>query len=197
MIVKGKMSLSRVAVSLYKFNIERIKCEGKQMITPICEMLTKGENHLVFGHSPQTLTTRVVRMLYPRNMKYIRNKLRCDYNVCTLNESRKERYWKIESMHVGVKLLDQHEWTSDRDVTQWLPSPIVNDSGKVSVDEVPQNDSAFRMNTLSRKVLWEVLLGILITKSNMRRSRIRRRWCPRMKRVLGRSGFTLRCHRHD
>ena len=94
-----------------------------------------------------------LRMLYPQNMKHIHNKLRCDYNACTSNASRKERYWKIETMHVGVKLLDQHGQTSDRDVTQWLPSPTVNDSGKVSVDEVRQNDSAFRMNTSSRKVL--------------------------------------------
>ena len=59
-------------------------------ITPICETLTESGNHLVFGHSPQTLTIGVVRMLYPRNMKHIRNKLRCDYNARTLNASRKE-----------------------------------------------------------------------------------------------------------
>ena len=64
----------------------------KLTITLICGMLTKSGNHLVFGHSPQTLTTRVVKMLYPRNIKHIRNKLRCDYNVHTLNASRKERY---------------------------------------------------------------------------------------------------------
>ena len=59
---------------------------------PIYETPTEGGNHLVFGHSPQTLTTGVVRMLYPRNMKYIRNKLRCDYNARTSNASRKKRY---------------------------------------------------------------------------------------------------------
>ena len=148
-------------------------------------MLTEGGNHLVFGHSPQTLTTGVVRMLYPWNIKHIHNKLQCDYNARTLNASRKERYWKIKSMHVGVKLLDQHGQTSDRDVTPWLPSPIVNDSGKVSVSEVRQIDSGFQMNTSSRKVLREVLSGILITKPNMRRSRIRRRRCPRMQRGFG------------
>ena len=138
-----------------------------------------------------------LRMLYPQNMKHIHNKLRCDYNACTSNASRKERYWKIETMHVGVKILDQHGRTSDWDITQWLPSPTVNDSRKVSVSEVRQNDSAFRMNTSSRKVLREVLSGILITELNMRRSRIRRRRCRRTQRVLGRSCLTPRCHRQD
>ena len=59
-------------------------------------------------------------MIYPQNMKHIRNKLQCDYNACTSKTSRKERYWKIESMHVGVKLLDQHEWTSDSHPWLWM-----------------------------------------------------------------------------
>ena len=125
----------------------------KLTITLICGTLTEGRNHLVIGHNPQTLTTGVVMMLYPWNMKHICNKLQCDYNARTLNASRKERYWKIESMHVEIKLLDQHGWTSDRDVTQWLPSPTMKNNGKVSVGEIHQNDSAFRMNTSSRKVL--------------------------------------------
>ena len=139
-VAKGKMSLSRVAISLYTSKIERMKCEGKSIvrcsnkesknraqgfvivivregvqdksyhhvyesrtfskgltwckltITPICGTLIESGNHLVFGHSPQTLITGIVRMLYPWNMKYIRNKLRCDYNARTSNASRKERY---------------------------------------------------------------------------------------------------------
>ena len=121
-IAKGKMSLSQVAVSLYTSKIEIIKCKGKSIvrcsnkvskshhhvyesrtfskgltwckltITPIYETLTKSENHLVFGHSPQTLTIGVVRMLYLRNMKHIYNKLQCDYNARISNASRKERY---------------------------------------------------------------------------------------------------------
>ena len=122
MIAEGKLSLSWVAVSLYTSKIEIIKCKGKSIvrcsnkvskshhhvqesrtfskgltwckltITPICETLTKSENHLVFGHSPQTLIIGVVRMLHLRNMKHICNKLQCDYNACTSNVSRKERY---------------------------------------------------------------------------------------------------------
>ena len=56
-------------------------------------------------------------------------------------------------MHVGVKLLDQHGWTRDQDVTQLLPNPAMNDIKKVSVGEDLQNDLAFRMNASSRKVL--------------------------------------------
>ena len=51
------------------------------------------------------------------------------------------------------------------------------------------------MNTSSRKILREVLTGPLITDPNRRKGRIRRRSrCPRMKRVLGRSRLTFRCH---
>jgi len=32
-IVEGKMSLSRIAVSLYTFIIERIKCEGESIVS--------------------------------------------------------------------------------------------------------------------------------------------------------------------
>ena len=152
---------------------------------------------LIPGHSPQTLTTRIVRKLYPRDPKHIRNQLRCDRDACTLDASEKERYWTIYPVHVGVKFLDQHERTCDQDVTQWLPFPTINDSGKVSVGEVRQYDLAFRMNTSFRKVLQECLMGIIITEPKRERGRIRRRRGTGMKRVLGWSGFTLRCHRHD
>ena len=100
-------------------------------------------------------------------------------------------------MHVGVKLLDKYERTSDQDVTQWLPSPTVNDRGKVSVGKVLQNNLAFRMNASSREVFWNCLKGIIITELNMRRWRIRRWRSIRTKRVPSWSGFTIRCHRHD
>ena len=44
----------------------------------------------------------------------------------------------INLVRVGVKLLDKHEKTGDR-----LPSPTVNDRGKVDVGKVRQNDLAF------------------------------------------------------
>ena len=49
----------------------------------------------------------------------------------------------INPVHVGVELLDKHERTGDRDVTQWLLSPTVNDKGKVGVGKVRQNDLTF------------------------------------------------------
>ena len=64
----------------------------KLTITPIRRAFAESRNHLVFGHSPQTLTSGVVRMLYHLDTKYIRNKLRCDNNARTSNASRKERY---------------------------------------------------------------------------------------------------------
>ena len=104
----------------------------KQMLTPSSRALTESRHELIPGHSPQTLTTRIFRKLYPRDPMHIRNKLRCDRNTCTSNVSEEKRYWTINPVHVGVELLDKHEKTGDRDVTQWLPSPIVNDRRSVS-----------------------------------------------------------------
>ena len=89
----------------------------KLMITLIRRLLVESSHELIIGHSPQTLTTRIVRKLYLRNPKHIRNKLRCDRNARTSNASKEERYWTINPMHVGVKLLDEHERASDRDMT--------------------------------------------------------------------------------
>ena len=94
----------------------------KQMLTPSNRTLTKSRHELIPGHSPQTLTTRIVKKLYPRDPKHIRNQLRCDKNTCTPNVNEEERYWTINPVHVGVELLDKYERTSDRDITQWLPS---------------------------------------------------------------------------
>ena len=152
---------------------------------------------LSFRHSPQTLATRIVKKLYPRDLKHIRNKLWCDRNAHTSNVSEEKRYWTINPVHVGVKLLNEHKRTSDRDVTQWLLFLIVNDSGKVNVGEVRQYDLAFWMNTSSRKVLWECLVGIIIMELKRERGRIRRRRGTGMKKVSSQSRFTLRCHRHN
>ena len=61
----------------------------KLMITLIRRLLVKSSHELIIGHSPQTLTTRIVRKLYLRNPKHIRNKLRCDRNARTSNADRK------------------------------------------------------------------------------------------------------------
>ena len=98
-------------------------------ITPIYRTLTESGNHLVFGNNPQTLITRVVKMLYPWNMEHLGYNIWCNHYVRNSNVSTKKRYRSIQFMHVGVELLDQHERTGDRDVTQWLPTPIMNDNG--------------------------------------------------------------------
>ena len=108
----------------------------KKTLTPSSRALTKRRHEFIPEHYPQTLTTRIVRKLYPRDTKHIRNQLRCDRNARTSNTSEKERYWTIYPVHVGVKLLDKYERTCNRDITQWLPSPNVNDRGKVSVGKV-------------------------------------------------------------
>ena len=103
------------------------------------------------------LTPRIIRKLYPRDPKHIRNKSQCDRNMRTSNASEEKRYWMINPVHVGVKLLDKHERTGHWDVTQWLPSLTVTDRGKVGVGKVRQNDLAFWMNASSWKVLENAL----------------------------------------
>ena len=88
------------------------------MLTPSNRALTKRRHELIPGHSPQMLTTRIVRKLYPRDPKHICNQLRCDRNVRTSNVSEKERYRTINPVQVGVELLNKYKRTYDRDVTQ-------------------------------------------------------------------------------
>ena len=75
---------------------QRAFCKGRTVselaLTPLGRTLTKSWFELILGHSPHTLTTRIVRKLYPRNPKHIRNKLRCDRNARTLNASKEQRY---------------------------------------------------------------------------------------------------------
>ena len=74
----------------------RAFCKGRIVselaLTPLRRALTKSRFKLILGHSLQTFTTRIVRKLYPRNSKHIRNKLRCDRNVHTSNASEEKRY---------------------------------------------------------------------------------------------------------
>ena len=148
------------------------------MLTLIRRALTKRRNKLIFRHGLKTITTRVVRMLYLRDMEHIGYNIWCDNNARTSNTSNKKSYWKIKSMHVGVKLMDQHGWTSDQDITQWLPFPTMDDSGKVSVEEIRQDDLAFRMNASLGKVLKEVQFGLLIMEPDRKWCRIKRSGCP-------------------
>ena len=55
----------------------------KQTLTPSSRALTKGRHELIPGHSPQTLTTRIVKKLYPMNPKHIRRASMCCSCVMT------------------------------------------------------------------------------------------------------------------
>ena len=77
--------------------------------------------------------------------------MRCDKNRNTSDLSNKMRYGAVNPVHVGVELLNQHERTNDRLVTKRLLFLIVNDSGKVGVSKMTQDDLAFRMNASSGK----------------------------------------------
>ena len=74
----------------------RAFCKGRTVselaLTLLARTLIKSRFELILGHNPQMLTTKVVRELYPRNPKHIRNKLRCDRNAHTLNVSEEKRY---------------------------------------------------------------------------------------------------------
>ena len=67
----------------------------KLMITLIRKAFAESRNHLVIGYSPQTLTTRVVRMLYPQNMEHLGYNILCDHYTRTSNASVKKRYRSI------------------------------------------------------------------------------------------------------
>ena len=106
---------------------------SEQALTPHRRTLTESGHELILGHSPQTLTGRIVGKQYPRNPKHICNKLWCDRNRNTFDPSNKMRYEAVNPMHVGVELLNQHERTSDGLITKRLPFLTVNDSRKVGV----------------------------------------------------------------
>ena len=159
-------------------------------------MLTKSEHELILGHSPQTLTGRIVGKFYPRNPKHIRNKLRCDRNRNTSDTSNEMRYETVNPVQVRVELLNQHKRTSDGLVIKRLPFPTVNDSGKVGVSKMTQNDSVLQMNASSGKVLRKCLVGIIITEPERERCMIKRGRGTKTKRIPSQSGFTFRCHRH-
>ena len=64
------------------------------------------------------LTTRVVKMRYLRNVFDLGDNLWSNYYMRTLNAREEMRYKSINSVHIGVKLLYDHEGTSDRNVTK-------------------------------------------------------------------------------
>ena len=159
----------------------------KLAITLIRRVLAERRNHLIFGHSPQTLTFGVVRMLYPRNIEHIGYQLRCDNNARTLNAYEREalKNWVHACWSKTPGSARKDMWPGRHTVT---PNP---DCEWHRVGQYQRNPPKWL------SVLREVLSGILITEPNRRGSKIRQRRCPEMKRVPGRSWLTFRCHRHD
>ena len=59
------------------------------------------------------------------------------------NASDEMRYKVIKSVHIGVKLLYDHGGTSDQNATKGLPTLTIDDSGKVSIRKIQQDDLMF------------------------------------------------------
>ena len=60
----------------------------------------------------------------------------CDYDTCTSECRVKLRHRDIDTVHVGVKLLYEHDRTPQGYLTKRFPSPSVNDIGKRSLKKV-------------------------------------------------------------
>ena len=98
-------------------------------------------------------------MRYLQNMQYLGNKLRSDYDTCSSNKCSKLRYRGINTMHIRVKLMYDHDRTTHGHLTERFPSSIVNDIGQSSIGKVRQNHVALRMNTTFKEVLRKFLMG--------------------------------------
>ena len=70
----------------------KVRTVSELSLTSKRRALTKSRFELIFEHSPQRLTTKVVKKLYPRDTKHIRNNLWCDSNARTSNASDEMRY---------------------------------------------------------------------------------------------------------
>ena len=99
-----------------------IKPKHVQLTTLYRRSLTKVRDKLVSGHSPKTFTAKVVRMHYPENVQYLGYKIRSNYNTCISECGNKTRYIVIDDVHVGVKLLNEHDRTPLGFPTEGLPS---------------------------------------------------------------------------
>ena len=62
------------------------------MITLIRVTLTKRGYKLVFRHGLKTITTRVIKMCYPKDKEHVRYNIWSDHDARTSNASDKERY---------------------------------------------------------------------------------------------------------
>ena len=143
------------------------------------------------------LTTRVVRMCYPRNVQYLTYKILGKYDTCTSKCSSKLRYKGIETVYIGVKLLYKHNRTPQGSLKQRFLASSFNDSMKRIVDKIRQDNLAFRMNATFLEVLQEVLSGLLIPEPNVEGGlgESEKRKPGTLKRIPSQSGFAhFGCH---
>ena len=110
--------------------------------------------------------TRVIQIIHPRDMQYLKNELRGDYDTCTMEYCIKPRYRAIDDMHVGIKLLYEHIRTPRGFLTQRIPSPKAKRTEQRSFWKVRKNDPAFQMNRPVREVLKEDISCFLIMEPN-------------------------------
>ena len=146
-----------------------------QLTTPYGRSLTKVRDEVVSRHGLETRTAKVVKMRYPRDVQYLEYKIRSNYDTCTSECKNKLRYSGINTVYVGVKLLNKHDRTTHGFLVERFPSLSLNDIRQHSVREIRQNDLMFWMNAMILEVHKEVRLGHLITEPNMR-------WNRRIKR---------------
>ena len=87
------------------------------LLTPCGRCLTKMRQKLISRHSLKTIIAKVVRKRYPRNMQYLEYKIRGNYNISTSKCPSKLRYRGIDTVYIGVKLLDKHNGTPQGSLT--------------------------------------------------------------------------------
>ena len=109
---------------------------GVLLPTPCGRCLTKMRQKLVSRHSPKTITARVVKICYPRNMQYLGYKIRGNYNMCTSKCHGKPRYRGIDTVFIGVKLLYKHDGTSQGSLIKRFLALSRNDRRERNVGKV-------------------------------------------------------------
>ena len=107
--------------------------------------------------------------------------------MCTSKCHGKTNYRGIDTVYIGVKLLNIQDGTPHGYLTKRFPSPCPNDTGERNVREILQDDVALRMNAM--------FLEVPIMEPNMERgNEVRRRRRSGTKRVLSQNRFALGCH---
>ena len=109
---------------------------GVELTTPNRRSPIKMREKVVSRHAPETLTAKVVRMCYPRDMQYLGYKIQSNYNMCTSECRNKLRHKGIDVVYVGVELLNKHNGTTHEFLIEKFSSLSSNDIGQHNVGEI-------------------------------------------------------------